>query len=856
MHKKIISGICAAAFCLTSIISSFSVSAVGRNAAASVSSVNGTPGETVTVDISLTENPGMTSIYFMLGYDEDTFELINVTDKKLWGSSPVYDLNRDSNPIILSWIDGLGDYSATGTMASVDFKIKDTAVGGDYTISLSTNDDNNMNNDLDLVSLSTVDGKITVKKSENTDTVVNPVIQNVTADGFVIKAQSGYEYYVSETNSIPDGAVWTADTVVTGKIPNTTYYVFGRIAATNTVEASAPSASTSVKVPNNDASLKSLNVAAGTISPAFVPTTYDYTVTVPYGGSISDAVVVPNDTNASYEFTKTASDFGVNNITEITVTAENGVDTKVYTVTYSEINAVLSAFTVNGASVTGFNPDTTSYTYAVPYAAWKADSAKTYAIVATASKDTSTVVISDNNFVLTSTDSDENADKNVTVTVTAEGGETTTYTIKFTVLACPHSNATITPGTAADCTNDGSEIYECPDCGKSETRVITALGHDWDTEWTEDIPATCTTDGSKSHHCSRCDAKNDITVINALGHIWNRWASVEGTENYERTCSRCNTTETKTAADISHEHVFNGETEIITPPTCTAEGLQKVWCSVESCPEFVEESVNKAPHTEGAPIVINATCFTEGSSTIKCTVCGETLSTSVLPKTDHSYGTAWEKNENGHWNTCSVCGENSDVEAHIENEGVITTPATNTENGVKTYSCKVCGYEMRTEVIPATGDNSFIDYPTGGYTGAPVIPFGGTTTESLTVKVENKITGKTNKVIAQKNGNSVSVKLGTENNGYYANVYTTNDEYIYSALIRNGRARFNVPDDVKIKVVIDSIAYGEDVSSAAAYNYDANKMLSDNVMTYFISIILLIGTSVIMVFISKNQAKK
>lgn len=96
-----------------------------------------------------------------------------------------------------------------------------------------------------------------------------------------------------------------------------------------------------------------------------------------------------------------------------------------------------------------------------------------------------------------------------------------------------------------------------------------------------------------------------------------------------------------------------------------------------------------------------------------------------------------------------------------------------------------------------------------------VIPVGGTKTETMSVKVENKVTGKTSKAIAQKTGNSVTVKLGTENNGYYANVYTTDDEYIYSAVIENGRAKFNVPDNVKLKIVIDTISYGEDVSSAA-----------------------------------------
>lgn len=113
---------------------------------------------------------------------------------------------------------------------------------------------------------------------------------------------------------------------------------------------------------------------------------------------------------------------------------------------------------------------------------------------------------------------------------------------------------------------------------------------------------------------------------------------------------------------------------------------------------------------------------------------------------------------------------------------------------------------------PSTPDNGGSSSNTNTGTAAPA---GGTKTEILTVKINNKVTGKTSSVTAKKTGSSVTVKLGTENNGYYANVYTTDDEYICSALIEKGAAKFNVPDGIKIKIVIDSIAYGEDVSSAA-----------------------------------------
>lgn len=105
-----------------------------------------------------------------------------------------------------------------------------------------------------------------------------------------------------------------------------------------------------------------------------------------------------------------------------------------------------------------------------------------------------------------------------------------------------------------------------------------------------------------------------------------------------------------------------------------------------------------------------------------------------------------------------------------------------------------------------------------------VVPVGGTTTKTMTVKVENKVTGKKSKAVAKKTGSTVTVKLGTENNGYYANVYTTDDEFVASVIIENGRAKFNAPDGVKLTVVIDKISCFEDVSSDAGASADSESV--------------------------------
>lgn len=68
----------------------------------------------------------------------------------------------------------------------------------------------------------------------------------------------------------------------------------------------------------------------------------------------------------------------------------------------------------------------------------------------------------------------------------------------------------------------------------------------------------------------------------------------------------------------------------------------------------------------------------------------------------HSYGSEWKSDENGHWHECD-CGAVSDRAGHdwkVEN----AKDATATESGYTgDKTCKVCGYEVKGEKIPAIG---------------------------------------------------------------------------------------------------------------------------------------------------------
>lgn len=65
----------------------------------------------------------------------------------------------------------------------------------------------------------------------------------------------------------------------------------------------------------------------------------------------------------------------------------------------------------------------------------------------------------------------------------------------------------------------------------------------------------------------------------------------------------------------------------------------------------------------------------------------------------HDYGTAWESDEDNHWQAC-VCGDIANRDAHTEDGGTVTTAPTETETGVRTYRCVTCERILRTETIP------------------------------------------------------------------------------------------------------------------------------------------------------------
>ena len=286
---------------------------------------------------------------------------------------------------------------------------------------------------------------------------------------------------------------------------------------------------------------------------------------------------------------------------------------------------------------------------------------------------------------------------------------------------------------AATCTEAGNkEYWECKTCGNfywdadgkneitNKDKVIIEAGHKYG-DLIAEVSATCGKDGVKAHYeCSVCHKNFDTNfdeltdlVIPATGkHIWELVEKeVENATTHTKECKVCGMTEEEThdkwPGDYPIEWTSNDDYH---------------WHQF-ACGTIMD----KAAHTWDAGVVTTpATCTKAGVKTFTCTECQATK-TETIPVIAHKY--EWKHDETNHWQECSVCHDIIDKAEHTYashkcedtatctkaecgyvkpagqhnwDEGKVTTPATCTTDGVKTFTCKVCS-ETKTETIAALG---------------------------------------------------------------------------------------------------------------------------------------------------------
>ena len=177
----------------------------------------------------------------------------------------------------------------------------------------------------------------------------------------------------------------------------------------------------------------------------------------------------------------------------------------------------------------------------------------------------------------------------------------------------------------------------------------------------------------------------------------------------------------------------------------------------------------------------------------------------------HTPEESYSKDETGHWKTCTTCGEKLDFAAHSSDLGVVTTAPTATTSGLRTYSCKDCGYVIKTETIPATGNPQIPSRP--NYPTTPTNPSGNTTANTSQNTFSKKITAE-----AKAEGNTVTLSWDKVDNadkyinyrlkdGKYVKVKETTDLSVTFSKLKNGTTyEFMVKYSVGGKISSDAYA--------------------------------------------------
>ena len=241
--------------------------------------------------------------------------------------------------------------------------------------------------------------------------------------------------------------------------------------------------------------------------------------------------------------------------------------------------------------------------------------------------------------------------------------------------------------------------------------------HNCENHWDDGkitTPPTCTKTGVKQYTCTIC-SETKTEEIAALGHDYSSdWtidtaAACETVGSKSHHCTRCDSKKDVTEIPASG-HSWN-DGAITTEPTCTDEGVKTFTCN--ACGKTRTEAVAALGHNYSSDWTIDtaAACETVGSKSHHCTRCDSKKDITEIPASGK----------------------------HTWNNGVITKPATIAKEGVKTYTCTVCGV-TRTETIAKLPMPTVTPVPTA--TPTPAITSAPTVTPTPSVSVGTKITDK------------------------------------------------------------------------------------------------------------------
>lgn len=308
---------------------------------------------------------------------------------------------------------------------------------------------------------------------------------------------------------------------------------------------------------------------------------------------------------------------------------------------------------------------------------------------------------------------------------------------------------------------EGEMTYSCAVCGyviRKEPIPITHI-HVPSAEYSSD-------ETGHWHSCTLCNEKLDFDVHIENDGVVTVEPTAESEGEMTYSCKECGFIMRREILPIKkHIHIFDpnlksddishwyececGEKAAVTPhtedkgrvtvaATVDTEGVKSYYCTVckaiirtevipvitidHSCEFDTDWSYNDNEHWQecacgakenmgghidnGGIVTLEPTEESTGILTHSCEVCGCIIRTESIPEIHiHYFAKDWKSDSKSHWHECS-CGEKSDNAPHRFDSGVTTLEPTETTEGIRTYTCTVCGYSYTEAVPPINPDHT------------------------------------------------------------------------------------------------------------------------------------------------------
>ena len=240
---------------------------------------------------------------------------------------------------------------------------------------------------------------------------------------------------------------------------------------------------------------------------------------------------------------------------------------------------------------------------------------------------------------------------------------------------------------------EGQIKYTCTLCGRESTETIPkGEGHDFG-DWITDPES----DDMHYHECP-CGEKTYDDCVWDNGEITKNPTHLEEGEK-KFTCTLCGREKIE-KIDKTTEHSF-GEWK----PLTKTEDRHYRECECGEGDGYEEGDCV----WDNGEVVKKATHLEEGEIKYTCTLCGREKVEKLDKTTEHTFG-EWKPEATvvgKHYRECA-CGER-EIEDCEWDDGKITTEPTHYEEGVKTFTCTVCGGE-KTESITKTTEHEWGDW--------------------------------------------------------------------------------------------------------------------------------------------------